>query len=122
VPFRDRALAEAATATLLKLQALTDVRIMAYCVMPDHVHIVCWAPDGSASVPSFVRRFKSFVSNLARGSGRSASLWQRSYHDHVVRRSEDLSEVCAYVVENPVRKGLVAEAHDYPFARFLGLP
>jgi putative transposase len=121
-PFRDRALAEAATATLLNLQSLTGVQLLAYCVMPDHVHAVCWTPNGSASIPSFMRRFKSFVSGLARGSGHSGGLWQRSYHDHIVRRSEDLSEVCAYVVENPVRKGLVAEAADYPFARFLGLP
>jgi len=121
-PFENRRLAAEAANTLLTLQALSGVGVLAYCIMPDHVHLVCWTPDGSASIPSFVRRFKSFVARTARACGCSDRLWQRYCYDHIVRKSEDLPGMCEYVVANPVRKGLVVEVEDYPFAAFLGLP
>ncbi|HUT75223.1 MAG TPA: transposase [Armatimonadota bacterium] len=118
-PFRHRTLAQEAVATLQSLEALSGVKVFAYCVMPDHVHLVCWAGDGADSIPSFIRRFKSFVSHAGRRLGHSGQLWQRSYYDHVIRRAEDLGEICTYVIENPVRRGMVQEVGEYPFA---GMP
>ncbi len=43
-------------------------------------------------------------------------LWQRSYYDHVVRRAESLEEICKYILENPVRKGLVENYREYPYS------
>jgi len=121
-PFADQALAQEAIGILSTLEALSRVRVIAYCFMPDHLHLICWAADGADSIPSFVGRFKSFVTRAARSYGYGRSLWQRYYYDHVVRKSEDLKEICEYVIANPERKGLVGAGEGYPFAAFLGLP
>ena len=46
--------------------------------------------------------------------GWQGPFWQASYYDHVVRRDEDIEAVRDYVLENPVRAGLVENAEDYP--------
>jgi hypothetical protein len=43
-------------------------------------------------------------------------LWQRYGHDYVLRDSEQTGDVIRYILENPVKAGLCARAHDYPFA------
>jgi putative transposase len=42
------------------------------------------------------------------------SLWQDGFHDHAIRREEDLRAIARYVVFNPVRAGLVRSLRDYP--------
>ena len=50
-------------------------------------------------------------------SGRlcGASLWQRGYHDHAVRKEENIREIARYIVANPLRAGLVRSLKDYPY-------
>jgi len=43
-------------------------------------------------------------------------LWQRSYYDHIVRKVESLEEICEYILDNPVRKGLVKNCQEYPYS------
>ena len=42
-------------------------------------------------------------------------LWQDSYYDHVVRPEENLAGIVSYIIENPVRAGLVISPFDYRF-------
>ena len=42
------------------------------------------------------------------------SLWQESYFDHVLRDDEETNTAVKYVLENPVRKGLVTRFEEYP--------
>lgn len=41
-------------------------------------------------------------------------LWQDGYHDHALRKEEDLQQVARYIVANPLRAKLVADIGDYP--------
>jgi REP element-mobilizing transposase RayT len=86
-----------------------------YVVMPDHVH---WMLELSQ------RQVLSKV--VARAKGRSArrinralnclgARWQAGFHDHAVRRIEDLENLANYTILNPVRAGLVARREDYPY-------
>ena len=61
-----------------------------------------------------VRSFKSYSTYIARTLGHGPKLWQRSYWDHVLRRDEDVRIVAEYIVQNPVRAGIVDEACRYP--------
>ena len=42
-------------------------------------------------------------------------LWQEGYYDHVLREADDVAEVIAYIVNNPVRAKLVVSPAEYPF-------
>lgn len=88
-------------------------RSLAWVVMPDHFH---WLLElKSDSLSCAVGRTKS-LSSLAVNSAlhRSGSIWQQSFHDHAVRREENLKSLARYVVMNPVRAGLVRRIGDYP--------
>lgn len=42
-------------------------------------------------------------------------VWSRAFHDHAVRREEDLDAMARYVIGNPVRAGLAADVMGYPY-------
>ena len=90
------------------------VTVHAYCVMPDHVHLLVEVPEG-ASAEDFVRHFKQ-LSGYALKRKTGSLAWQISYYDHVLRKEEGLLDVARYIWDNPVRKGLVRERGEYPFS------
>lgn len=62
-----------------------------------------------------VRNIKSVSAHRINGRlRRQGKIWQAGYHDHALRREEDLVALARYVVANPIRKGLVARSADYP--------
>jgi len=84
--------------------------------MPDHVHVVIEPPGNGPSVSDFVRSVKGRATVSARRLGLASRLWQGGFHDHVLRQSERPTAIAAYVVGNPVRKGLIREGEDWPWA------
>jgi putative transposase len=48
--------------------------------------------------------------------GRQGKLWQPRYFDHIVRAEEDLRAIAEYILNNPVRKGLVERAENWPWS------
>ena len=87
--------------------------MLAFVFMPDHLHLLLLGSETS-SLPRFMKRFKQETGYLFRQQ-RGEALWQKGYHDHVLRREEDLGDVARYVAANPVRAGLVAGWAEYPF-------
>jgi REP element-mobilizing transposase RayT len=91
-----------------------DWRVLGYTVMPDHVHLLVLNLGGS--LLDFMRLLKGRTSKALRGQAPSP-LWQRSFHDHVLRRNEDITGSLRYLLENPVRAGL---AKDWTAYRWCG--
>jgi putative transposase len=46
---------------------------------------------------------------------RSGSVWLPGFHDHALRAEEATADVVRYIIENPVRAGLVKEVGAYPY-------
>jgi REP element-mobilizing transposase RayT len=96
-------------------ELLGDAKMLAWVLMPDHVHWLLQLGERDA-LSMVVNRLKSASSrhvNLARGS--SGVIWAKAFHDHALRSDEDLQTVARYVVANPLRAGLVTQIGDYPF-------
>ena len=98
----------------------TAVPIYAYCFMPDHIHLVV-EPSASCDIVTFVGQFKNLTQRAAWACGVQGAFWQPSFWDHFVRRDEDLRRVIEYVLDNPVRAGLVTSAQEYPFSGSLAV-
>ena len=82
--------------------------------MPDHMH---WLFDLTGEVPlsRVVASLKNHTTRrINERSGRHGSLWQPGFHDHALRREEDLKATARYVLKNPLRAGLVTSLRDYP--------
>ena len=98
-----------------------DLDLIAYCLMPDHVHLVV-ATRAASQVERFVRRLKSVVTQQSRRLGIPGPVWERSYWDRHAREEEDLKSMVEYVLANPVRRGLCRTAEEWPYGAFVGLP
>ncbi len=101
--------------SLIRCRERQDIRLYAYCLMPDHLHLAV-SPLGGKTIPQVLQAYKSYTTREAWAVGHSGPLWQRSYYDHVARGDEDCVAICRYILDNPVRKGLVAEAADWPWS------
>jgi len=113
-PFlREEGLVVELVGLIRSMAAENDVRVYAFCVMPDHVHLVA-AAVGDVDLVQFVQRFKSLSTRIYWQHGGRGKLWQRGFYDHVVREEEDLRAMVRYVLENPLRKGLAERVGDYP--------
>ena len=83
--------------------------------MPDHVHLLVEGLAVASDLRRFVRIGKQRSAyQYSRASG--GRLWQEGYHDRVLRRDDDLRVAARYVLENPVRAGLVAAIEDYKYS------
>jgi putative transposase len=112
--FADPDLASICLETLFSTAEKFAATIYAYCVMPDHVHVLVGIREG-ASLKDFVHQFKQLAGfGLKRRTG--AFAWQISYYDHTLRAEEALAEVAHYIWENPVKAGLAPTWFDYPFS------
>lgn len=90
--------------------------------MPDHLHLLGVLRLG-ASLGESVSRIKATIAReVNRSQGGSGALWARAYHDHAVRRDEDIVAAARYIVANPVRAGLVRSVRDYPYWNTVWLP
>jgi putative transposase len=99
----------------LHTAAETDVAILAYCFMPDHTHLLVQGLDDSADVERFAHLGKQRSGYEFAVLG-GARLWQPSYFDRLLRSDEDTWSVIRYIVENPVRAGLVEEPRRFAFS------
>ncbi|MDE3075748.1 MAG: transposase [Chloroflexota bacterium] len=87
-----------------------------YGVMPDHAHLATSPLAGGPDIPTLLQAFKSHTTRAAWRLGIDGALWQRSYYDHIARNDEDCLAICHYTLENPVRRGLVRHAGDWPYS------
>jgi putative transposase len=99
-----------------ELKSASDLGIvqsLAWVIMPDHFH---WLLSlGSGSLAGLMRRVKSRSAvAINRHLQTKQQVWQRGYHDHAVRRDEDLVRLARYIVANPLRTRIVAHIGDYP--------
>jgi putative transposase len=89
-----------------------------FVVMPDHLHFFC-AERGSVaptSLSRFIGGFKQWTSKgIAQSQIARPPLWQREFFDHLLRAEESYESKWRYVLENPVRAGLVQRSQDWPF-------
>lgn len=84
-----------------------DFELLAYVVMPDHVHVLALGVSDGAVATKFMQRFKQF-SGYRYKQHAGCPLWQWSFFDHTLRGEEDLIAVARYIVGNPVRAGLTS--------------
>lgn len=96
----------------------SGVRILAYCVMPNHFHLVVW-PTEDGQLPEFMRWFQGTHSKRWHRHRRSAgtgAVYQGRYRASPVQTETHLLAVCRYVERNPLRAGLVSRAEDWPWS------
>ncbi|MEO6680382.1 MAG: transposase [Pseudomonas sp.] len=89
------------------------VNSIAWVVMPDHLHWLVQLEQCSLAQLMQAIKSRSTLS-INRASGTHGAFWQSGYHDRAIRDDEELLPFARYIVDNPVRAGLVEKIGDYP--------
>lgn len=115
VPFTDPRLAQEVIASLHWLRQHRGVHLYAYCLMPDHLHLLLQSSDG-AGLGSVIGQMKRYTTHRSWQYGYQGALWQARFYDHLLRSHEDLLRIVRYILANPVRRGLSLTAEEYPYS------
>jgi putative transposase len=99
---------------LLQLAKSNRFAVPAYCLMPDHVHVLIAAQATSANARTFFNRWRQWT-GFRWKQLRGFPLWQNGYWDYVLRQDEEPFRISAYIVNNPVRAQLVSTVLEYPY-------
>ena len=120
--FRDFHLGCAAAASLTSRESLGDSRLLAWVLMPDHVHLLL-QPGMHGDLSSLVGRLKARSAKAVQSAAAlQCRVWAKGYHDRALRREEDVQTVARYIITNPLRAGLTRRCGDYPFWDAIWLP
>ena len=113
--FADPEHARNLAARIVPLFAAHSFEVVAYCVMPDHVHLLVEGFTDNADFRRAIRVWK-LQSGHAWRVQHENPLWQIGYWERVLRDGDDIRAIVRYVLENPVRAGLSSRGVDYPFS------
>jgi putative transposase len=83
--------------------------------MPDHAHFLIKGTYEAAEALTFISRAKPY-SAFHYKSRFGCRLWQRYGYEHVLRENIEEAATIRYIIDNPVRAGLVKRPAEYPFA------
>jgi putative transposase len=109
--------ADRETYLTLLLQHLPEagVRLLGWCLMTNHVHLVA-LPERADSLPILLRRLQGrYAQYYNARHGRIGHLWQNRYFSCPLGAGH-LWAALAYIERNPVRAGLVPHPADYPWS------
>jgi len=104
----------AAHVQILRAAATENFSLHAYCYMPDHLHLLAAAERDDCNLKRFISRATQYSAFYFKRTMKQ-TLWQRYGYERVPRNEEDTIVIARYIVENPVRAGLVVSPLDYPF-------
>jgi len=95
----------------------TPIKLFAYCIMPNHFHLVC-AGNHDGQLSDYMRLLTLVHSkkwHAARGTTGTGSVYQGRFRAFPVQSDAHFLTVCRYVERNALRAGLVPRAEDWPW-------
>ena len=88
-------------------------RLLAWCIMPNHVHVVAEQIEGWPLAET-VHSWKSYTATqINRMLSRTGPFWMREYFDRFIRDDDHLAKTLTYVERNPVARGYVKNAEQW---------
>ena len=110
--------------SLKRWKCLCEVEVLAYCLMPNHVHLVCVPPTTLSLARCIGEVHKAYSRRVNRRAGWKGYLWQGRFASYAMDVCH-LFNAIRYVERNPVKAKLVTRAVDYKWssarAHILGL-
>ncbi|MBC8415161.1 MAG: transposase [Candidatus Cloacimonetes bacterium] len=104
--------------------------IFAYCVLPDHIHLILEMND-IYEYPKIIGSMKwhfsknintKFVErkslSISKQKKREKGIWQRRYYEHTIRDDKELAIYTDYIHYNPVKHGWVKSVQDWKNSSF----
>ena len=89
------------------------MRVLAYCLMPNHFHLALW-PYGDGDLSRWMQwLLTAHVRRYHRWYESSGHVWQGRFKAFPIEQDEHLLTVLRYIEQNPIRAKLVTRAEDW---------
>mgnify|MGYP000877433381 CR=1 FL=1 len=98
---------------------LYDLTIIAYCLMPNHYHLLVHARQEDVLSPFLQRLFSGYVQAFNKQHGRSGTLFEGRARWVAVTSDPYVLQLCRYIHLNPVKAGLVGDPAAWPYSNYL---
>lgn len=102
-------------ALVRQAQSRTPIRILAYCLMPNHWHFLLW-PFSDGDLSSFMKWLCTTHAarwNKARGLTGRGAVYQSRFKSNPIEHEPDLLRVWRYIERNPLKAELVSQAEAW---------
>lgn len=114
--FHDSSDYESFSRLMAKACERIPMRILCYCLMPNHFHLVIW-PHNDGDMSRWMQwLLTSHVRRYHRRRGTSGRVWQGRFKAFPIQQDSHLLTVMRYVERNPVRANLVQSAVDWAWS------
>jgi putative transposase len=116
--FSTREIRDEVVSMLFRVTKNTETQLMAYCLMPSHVHMMAGHNLGGPGISCYMQSFKSLVSHVL--FKERHGIWMPRFDDVIIASEDVFLTKLNYIHENPVLAGLVMSAIHWPWssARF----
>ncbi|MCK9484272.1 MAG: transposase [Candidatus Marinimicrobia bacterium] len=110
-------------ASALRYFDKNEYRLICYTIMPNHVHTLFTLEKHSRPVSKIMQSLKGFTAHEANLILKQKGVfWQNESYDHIIRDERDLKNKIKYVINNPVKAGLVELAEDWTWTYLSEIP
>lgn len=113
--FSDFNAARVMSSILHKVLKEQQSKILAWVVMPDHMHLALQLAEDETLAKTMNRINSCSAIAVNKALNRHSKLWQGAYHDHALRDEGQLFTAIRYLISNPIRAGLAEKLGDYPY-------
>lgn len=94
---------EIAQKSILEIQAhFPDVIVDKFVVMPNHVHMILYLTGRKTDLYHVVGSYKSYVTRQIHKIKPDCNVWQKSFHDHIIRDEKSYQKIWLYIDSNPM--------------------
>lgn len=114
---RDESDCETLAALLGDATRETNIEIHSFVFMPNHLHLLIYAPDGQLSL-AMKRVMGIYAQAFNAKYGQDGSLWKGRFYSLVVEKEAHLMELPRYIENNPVKAGLVDDPSRYRWSSY----
>ncbi|MBK7937916.1 MAG: transposase [Lewinellaceae bacterium] len=92
-----------------------EADVWAFCIMPNHVHVLLTHKLQQRPLYKLLQSHKGFTARQCNKIlGRTGAFWQDESYDHVVRKDGEFERIVQYILQNPVKAGMVKNWTDWP--------
>ena len=83
----------------------THIEVLQYVVMPNHIHMILYVSYDNGRIISSPTSILTAVGQMKRYISKKLGekVWQRSFHDHIIRDKRDYEKISKYMYENPMK-------------------
>ena len=114
-PYFDKSdVVESVRAQILRAMTQHQFLCIAYCYMPDHLHLLIEGLTDGADLLAFTKASKQYSAYYFKQQY-GQKLWQRYGYEHVLRDDLERATTLRYILDNAVVSGLAKTPNEYPY-------